>query len=93
MEGGTIGDTDLLGRGLWYGWNQSILSIEHPVDAISLEDMGQRFASGTNVQPQLAGAHAHLSVHVLGILNHALGVHSPNRDSVTPNSLLRAIKL
>ena len=80
MEGGTIGDTDLLGRGLWYGWNQSILSIEHPVDAISLEDMGQRFASGTNVQPQLAGAHAHLSVHVLGILNHALGVHSPNRD-------------
>ncbi|CAN0588402.1 unnamed protein product, partial [Laminaria digitata] len=41
----------------------------------------------------LAGAHARLSVHVLGILNHATGEHRPNRDSATPNSLLRAIKL
>ena len=30
---------------------------------------------------------------MLGILNHAIGEHRPNRDSVTPNSLLRAIKL
>ena len=29
---------------------------------------------------------------MLGILNHALGAHRPNRDSATPNSLLRAIK-
>ena len=36
---------------------------------------------------------ARLSVHVLGILNHAMGEHRPNRDSATPNSLLRAIKL
>ena len=42
------------------------------------------------VQPQLSGAHARLSVHVLGILNHVVG---PSRDSATPNSLLRVIKL
>ena len=45
------------------------------------------------MQPQLAGAHARLSVHVLGVLNHAIGDHRPNRDSATPNSLLRVIKL
>ena len=45
------------------------------------------------MQPQLAGAHARLSVHVLGILNHVTGDHGTNRDSSTSNSLLRAIKL
>ena len=45
------------------------------------------------VQPHLAGAHARISVHVLNILNHAMGEHRPNRDSATPNSLPRAIKL
>ena len=34
-----------------------------------------------------------LNVHMLGILNHAMREHRPNRDSTTPNSLLRAIKL
>ena len=32
-------------------------------------------------------------MHVLGILNRALGEPRPNQDSVTPNSLLRTIKL
>ena len=41
----------------------------------------------------MAAAHACLSIHVLGIPNHALGNHSLNWDSATPNSLLRAIKL
>ena len=41
----------------------------------------------------MAGAHAGLSVHVLGILNHGIGEHRPNRDSATPKSLLGAIKL
>ena len=45
------------------------------------------------VQSQLAGAHARLVVHVLGILNHALREYTPIRDSATPNSLLGAIKL
>ena len=45
------------------------------------------------VQPQLAGAHARLRVHVVGILNHALGEHRSNWDSTTPNSLLRALQL
>ena len=45
------------------------------------------------MQPQLAGAHARLGVHVLGILNHAMVEHWPNRDSATPNSLPRAIKV
>ena len=48
---------------------------------------------GEKVQPQFAGTHARLSVHVLGILNRALGEPRPNQDSVTPNSLLRTIKL
>ena len=34
-----------------------------------------------------------MSVYVLCILNHAVGEHRPNRDSSTPNSLLRAIKI
>ncbi|CAN0556113.1 unnamed protein product, partial [Laminaria digitata] len=93
MGGGTIGDEDLRSRGLWYGWDQNSLGIGPPLDAVSLDDLGQRFATGKKVQPQLAGAHARLSVHVLGILNHAMGEHRPNRDSATPNSLLRAIKL
>ena len=41
----------------------------------------------------MAGAHARQSVHVLGILNHTMLEHRPNRDSATPNSLLRVIKL
>ena len=45
------------------------------------------------MQPKLARTHARISVHVLGILNHAMGEHRPNWDSATPNSLLRAIKL
>ena len=56
-------------------------------------DLGQRFATGEKVQPQLAGAHACLSVHMLGILNHAMTEHRPNRDSATPDSPIRAIKL
>ena len=45
------------------------------------------------MQPQLTGAHARISVHVRGILNHAMGEHRPNRESATPNSLLRTIEL
>ena len=48
---------------------------------------------GKKVQPRLEGAHARISVHVLGILKHSMGEHQPNRDSATPNSLLRASKL
>ena len=91
--GGTISDEDLCSRGLWYGWDQNSLGTGPPLDAVSLEDLEQRFATEKIVQPQLAGAHAHLSVHVLGVLNHALGEHRSNRDSATPNSLLQAIKL
>ena len=45
------------------------------------------------VRPQLGGAHVRLSVHVPGILDHGTGEHRPNRDSATPDSLMRAIKL
>lgn len=58
-----------------------------------MDDLGQRFATGKKVQPQMAEAHARLSVHVLGILNHAMREHRSSRDSATPNSLLRATKL
>ena len=93
MAGGTAGDDDLRSRGLSYGWYQNGLGTGPPLDVVSVEALGQRLATGKKVQPQLAGAHARLSVHVLGVLNHAMGEHQPNRDSTTPNSLLRAIKL
>ena len=94
MGGGTAGDADLRSRGLWYGWDQNSLGVGPPLDAVSLDDLQQRFATGKKVQPQLAGAHARLCVHVLGMLHHAaMGGHRPNRDSETPNSLLRVIKL
>ena len=64
-----------------------------PLDAVSLEDLGQRFATGKKLQPQLSGAHVRLSGHILGIRTMLLGEHRPNRDSATPISLLRAIKL
>ena len=88
MGGRTTGDADLRSRGLWYEWDQNILGSGPPLDAVSLDDVQQRFATGKNVQLQLAEAHARISAHVLGILNHAMGEHRPNRESATPNSLL-----
>ena len=60
---------------------------------MSLDDLGQRFATGKKVQPQLVGAHDRQGVHVVDILNHAIGESRPNWDSATPNSLLRTNKL
>ena len=37
--------------------------------------------------------HTRISVHVLRVLNSAMGEHRPNPESATPNSLLRVIKL
>ena len=53
----------------------------------------QRFITVVKVQPGLATAHAKLPTHMLGLLNHTLGAHRPNRQSETPSSLLGAIKL
>ncbi|CAN0558302.1 unnamed protein product, partial [Laminaria digitata] len=55
-------------------------------------DLEQRFITVVKVQPRLATAHAKLFTHVLGLLNHALGEHRQERQSETPNSLLRATK-
>ena len=88
MGGETAGDADLRSRGLWYGWDHNSLGVGPPIDAVSLDDLQQRFATGKKVQPQLTGAHARISVYVLGIFNHAIGEHRPNRDSAAPNSLL-----
>ena len=93
MEVETAGDADLRSQGLWHGWDQTSLGVGPPLDAVSLDDLQKRFATGKKVQPQLAGAHARISVHVLGIFNHPMGEHRPNQDSATPNSLLRVIKL
>ena len=73
---------------MWMGQNS--LGVGSPLN-VSLDDLGQRLATRRKGQPQLAAAHARLSVHVLGILNHVMGEHRPNRDSATPNLLLRAI--
>ena len=51
MGGGTIGDDDLRSRGLWYGWDENSLGIGPPLDAVSMDDLRQRFATGKNVQP------------------------------------------
>ena len=56
-----------------------------------LDDLRQRFGTGKKVQPYLVGAHARLSVHVLGIRTHAMGEHRTNGDSGMQISLLRAI--
>lgn len=45
----------------------------------------QRFSSGRKIRPQLG-------IHVLGILDHALEEHQPNRDLSTAKSLLQAFK-
>lgn len=93
-EGGLTADgEDLRSRGLWYGWDQNSLSILPSLDAVSLDGSRQRLATGKKVHPQLVGAQTRLGVHMLVILNHATGEHRPNRDSVTPIYLVRAIKL
>lgn len=62
------------------------------LDAVSLDILQQRFATGEKEQPQLAGAHTHHNVYLLSIINHALGDHRLNRDLTTTNSLLWEIK-
>ena len=89
--GGLSADPGLRNRAGRMGGNS--LGVGPPLNAVSMGDLRQRFATWKKVQPQLAGTHARLSIHVLGILNHVMGKHRPNRDSVTPNSLLRAIEL
>ena len=71
IRGGAAGDVDL--RGLWNGVDQNSRSEAPPRDAVSLDDLQERFETGGKVQPRLAGAHARISVHVLGILNHPMG--------------------
>ena len=80
-------------RGLCYPWEQDTLRIAGPLDDVPVENLEQPFATVVRVQPRLATAHAKLFTHVLGLLSHTLGEHRPNRQSETPNSLLRAIKL
>ena len=60
---------------------------------MSLEQLQQRFITVVRVQPGLASAHAKLLAHVLGLVNHALGTHRPNRHCESPTSLLRVNKL
>ena len=93
MGWGTISDEDQRSRVLWYGWHQPSLGIGPPLDASSLQDLGQRFATEKIVQSHLAGAHARLSVHALSILHHAMREHRLNRDSATTNSLQQAITI
>ena len=46
MGGGTIGDEDLRSRGHWYRWDQNSLGMGPLLDAVSLDNLGQRFATG-----------------------------------------------
>ena len=78
---------------LCYPWDQKSLGIAGPIDDVPLAHLQLRFIAVVNVQPALVTAHAKLLTHMLGLLNHALGAHPPNRHSETPSSLLRVIKL
>ena len=69
------------------------MGIAGPLHDVPLEYLQQRFTTVVKVQPRLAAAHAKLFTHVLSLLNHALGGHRQSRQSETPNSLLRAMKL
>ena len=46
MGGGTIGDEDLRSLRLWYEWDQTSLGMGPPLDADSLEHLGQHFEPG-----------------------------------------------
>ena len=46
MGRGNIGDEGLRTRRLWYGWDQNSLGMGPPLDAVLLDDLGQRFAIG-----------------------------------------------
>ena len=76
-----MGNADLRRRGLWYGWDQHSLGAGPSLGAVSLKYLQQRVAAEKIVQPQLACAHARLSVQVLGILHHALGEHPVEPDT------------
>ena len=62
--------------GLRYPWDQNTLGIAGPLDAVPLEDLQQGFVTVFKVQPRLATAHAKLIIHVLSLLNYALGTNS-----------------
>lgn len=83
---------DRRSRGGWYRCGQSSLGVGPPLNSVFLGDLEQRLTTGEIVQPQSAGAHTRLSVHVLGIYNHAIGEHRPSRDFATSGSNLQAIK-
>ena len=67
---------------------RTLLRIAGPLDDVPLEDLQQRFATVVKVQPRLTSAHAKLTTHVRGPLNHALGEHRQTTKTETPNSLL-----
>ena len=50
MRGGGIGDEELRTRGLRYGWDSNSLRVEPLLDTASLDDLGQRLATGKHVQ-------------------------------------------
>ena len=76
-----------------YPWHQNSYVIAGPLDDVSHKHLQQRIITVVKVQQGLATAHAKLLTHALGLLNHALGAHRPNKHSETPSSLLRPIKL
>lgn len=76
---------------LCHPWDQGALRIAGPLGNVLLEDLEQRFVAVVKVRRRLASPRSKLFTHVLDPLNHALGQH--RRESETPSSLLRAIKL
>ena len=69
--------------------DQRSLGIGPPIVIVSFDDLGQRFAAGKSTAAvgwrtrTPGGSHAW----------HPQASYRPNRDSATPNSLLRAVKL
>lgn len=76
-----------------YPWDQNSLGTTGPLDGVSLEHLQRRFIAIVKVEPGLAAANTKHLTRVLGLLNHALEAHPPNRHSEATSSLLRAMKL
>lgn len=77
-------DAVLRSLGLWYAWAHCSLGMGPPLQAGSLDHTQHSYATGKKAQLQLAGARANLSVHVLGVINHARGQRRPKRHLATP---------
>ena len=93
--GGGTEDADLRSRGLWHGWNQICLSWVSSYHSIPFPSTKRTYSScqGKGCSQQTESARVRLSLHELGVADHATGDNWPNRGSSTQDPLLWAFQL